>query len=384
MLYSSLVLTITHTGTTEVGLYSFTFHDQQTVYMIDTPGFDDTSRSDSEILQEIALFLASLYVKKTRLVGLIYLHRITDPRISGSSLKNIRVFQKLCGERAFSSIIVATTMWGALDAIGGGEEIGRQRSDQLQRPEYWGEVLKKGGAMMAHDGSKGSAQAIISKLAEVKASAVLDIQVQMVDERRPLDETEAGLYLQNDFLEARKRYEQNLLEFQESMEQALAEKDEESVNSIRKEREEAESRMLKLQNDNAELKISLDQLAARVMARYLSKNFSFDNSPEMMGNQALEERMKSMQNQLQQMQNDLQLANQRQTTAAAAYKHIRILQKKIYKHLLNKGQKPQETKKKNKDGNLLALVGYLFSSDETGNEYSGGKRHQRSRRPSSK
>ena len=32
--------------------------DGRTVYMIDTPGFDDTNKSDADILKEIALYLA--------------------------------------------------------------------------------------------------------------------------------------------------------------------------------------------------------------------------------------------------------------------------------------------------------------------------------------
>ncbi|KAL7936398.1 hypothetical protein V8C35DRAFT_232897 [Trichoderma chlorosporum] len=276
--------------TTEVGAYSFRYNDQQIVYVVDTPGFDDTSRPDSEILQEIAFFLSAIYVKKVRLAGLIYLHRITDTRVSGSSLKNMQVFQRLCGERAFPSVILVTTMWAALEAIEDGGEIGRQRCNQLRRPEFWGEMLQRESIMMEHDGSVGSARSIVSKLVEKKYSAVLDIQVQMVNENRSLDETEAGRYLQKDFLEARKRYEEDLAEFQESMEQALAEKDTETMDLIKKEREAAESRMAKLQNNNAKLKVSLGQLATRVTTEYHSRVSNFEPSPAAISDSAFEPR----------------------------------------------------------------------------------------------
>ena len=36
--------------------------DGRTVYMIDTPSFDDTNKSDADILKEIALYLAESWV----------------------------------------------------------------------------------------------------------------------------------------------------------------------------------------------------------------------------------------------------------------------------------------------------------------------------------
>ena len=37
--------------------------DDRLVTLIDTPGFDDTTKSDADILAMIAAFLASTYVK---------------------------------------------------------------------------------------------------------------------------------------------------------------------------------------------------------------------------------------------------------------------------------------------------------------------------------
>ncbi|KAL7907856.1 P-loop containing nucleoside triphosphate hydrolase protein [Trichoderma velutinum] len=281
--------------TTEVGAYSFRYNEQQTIHVIDTPGFDDTNRPDSEILQEIALFLAALYASKVRLAGLIYLHRITDTRVSGSSLKNMNMFQKLCGEKALPYVILVTTMWGALDAVENGKEIGRQRCDQLQRPEFWGDMIQKGSSMTNHDGTKSSADAIISELVKKEAHVVLDIQTEMTEKGLPLDETAAGLYLQKDFHEARERYEKDLADFKESIEQALAEKDAEAADFIKKEREAVECRMAKLQTDNAQLHLSLDQLATHVTARFRSKFPNIEPSPTTFSDSAFEPGKKALE-----------------------------------------------------------------------------------------
>jgi len=64
------------------------------------PGFDDTSRSDTDVLKDVAFFLSQTYKHTVRLAGIIYLHRITDMRMAGSSLRNLTMFKKLCGDEA--------------------------------------------------------------------------------------------------------------------------------------------------------------------------------------------------------------------------------------------------------------------------------------------
>ncbi len=54
---------------------------REKVLIIDTPGFDDTERSDTEILTEISRLLALQYEIGMKLKGVIFLHRITDVRI---------------------------------------------------------------------------------------------------------------------------------------------------------------------------------------------------------------------------------------------------------------------------------------------------------------
>ncbi|KAH7336127.1 P-loop containing nucleoside triphosphate hydrolase protein [Rhexocercosporidium sp. MPI-PUGE-AT-0058] len=69
--------------------------DGRTIYLIDTPGFDDTNRSDTAILGEIADWLAETYNFDIKFSGIIYLHRITDTRVGGSGMKNIQVRKEL-------------------------------------------------------------------------------------------------------------------------------------------------------------------------------------------------------------------------------------------------------------------------------------------------
>ncbi|KAF7424180.1 hypothetical protein PC9H_009483 [Pleurotus ostreatus] len=72
--------------------------DGRLVTFIDTPGFDDTTKSGADILAMITAFLASTYRQGTTLSGVIYIYRISDFRMGGISTRNFKMFRKLCGE----------------------------------------------------------------------------------------------------------------------------------------------------------------------------------------------------------------------------------------------------------------------------------------------
>ena len=55
------------------------------------------------------------------LTGIIYLHKISDNRMSGTARRNIAMLHDLCGEGFMPNIVLATTMWDRVEA-GEGEE----------------------------------------------------------------------------------------------------------------------------------------------------------------------------------------------------------------------------------------------------------------------
>ncbi|KAL7948668.1 P-loop containing nucleoside triphosphate hydrolase protein [Trichoderma barbatum] len=292
--------------TTKVGVYNFNYNGRHTVYLLDTPGFDDTNRPDSEILQEIAFYLAAMYAQKVQLAGLIYLHRITDTRVSGSSLKNIRMFQKICGAGAFHRVVLATTMWATLESMEGGREVGLQRCEELKHPEFWGEMILNKSIMKEHDGSEASALAIISKLVDKEGGVVLDIQRQMVDQNLSLDDTVAGRYLQKDLIEARERYEKEIAELKKIIEQAMAEEDTEAVDLFKQEKEAAESTVEMLRNNSNQLKLSMSQIATREQTNVLSRVSGLQDSLEAISDPAVAHHMKVLEGQLLQVEKEMQ------------------------------------------------------------------------------
>jgi len=97
--------------TVEVEIYACDMYPERTIYFIDTPGFDDTNRSDTEVLRELANWLTKSYSDSIKLNGILYFHRISDVRMQGSAKKNLLMFKKLCGEDALRNVILVTSMW---------------------------------------------------------------------------------------------------------------------------------------------------------------------------------------------------------------------------------------------------------------------------------
>ena len=207
--------------TTEVEIFSF-FGGRQVGYLIDTPGFDDTTRSDTEILKEIVDVLNRLYTQKIRLTGLIYLHRITDVRMQGSAVRNLDMLRSLCGEDAFPNIALVSTMWQTLDD----ERIGVEREAMLKSNErFWGAIIRGADQVKRHSGDRESAREIVLSLIDRESKIILDVQRQMIDEGRMLDETTAGKYLRKDLNKLRDKYEKEMEELKQSLKEARQDKD---------------------------------------------------------------------------------------------------------------------------------------------------------------
>ncbi|MCJ1353369.1 MAG: gTPase, IMAP member 8 [Icmadophila ericetorum] len=204
------------------------------VLLVDTPGFDDTHRSESEILEQIAKALAAQYALGMVLKGIIYLHRNNDIRMQGSSMKALQIFKKLVGDEAFKNVVLATTRWDLV-----GEDIGSEREQELHT-KFWAYMMNKGATMTRFYGDRASATRILSQLL-AKKSIILDIQREMVDENRPLNKTSAGAII-DDGLAARKaEYEQGLRDL-EDLRRTLLKDDREMRRQIQRDWEKEKTR----------------------------------------------------------------------------------------------------------------------------------------------
>ncbi|KAK6539281.1 hypothetical protein TWF694_009516 [Orbilia ellipsospora] len=162
-------------------------HNNTDYILVDTPGFNDTYRTDRKILDEITSWLATSFASGTRLSGIIYFHRIVDVRMEGSALRNFHVFRKLCGDRALQNVVLGTTFWEMADA----EEAARRECELAETPEFWGEMLSKGSRMVKISWTgRDCGLEVLASFAEKKA-VTLRVQ-QEVAEGKTIEETAAS------------------------------------------------------------------------------------------------------------------------------------------------------------------------------------------------
>ena len=229
--------------------------EKGTLHLLDTPGFDDTHKSEAEVLREIAGYLSFAYKHKIRLSGIIYLHRITDIKLGGSALRNLHMFKKLCGEESLGSVVLVTSWWNQVDPA-----VGKNREKQLMTTkEFWGGMIDNGSKVIQHDGSQQSAKSVVKYLAEKSKPIVLDIQRQMVEEQKTLDQTGAGLEIGGELLRQRQRYEEEIKLAQQDIKDAIKQKDEESAAQIKKTEQEFYAKIKKVEEDQEALRVTHEE-----------------------------------------------------------------------------------------------------------------------------
>ena len=264
------------TETKDITAYSV-FLNEKRVYLIDTPGFDDTERSDTEVLIDLAIWLSASYQHRLKLTGILYLHRITEVRLRGSSLKNLRIFRKLCGNDSLSSVSLVTTMWDKVDLKMGTE----REKDLVSRDDLWGFMVGRGSSIYRHNGSEKSAWSIISRTVQTQKTTVLQIQKELMEEGKALSETQACRELIKDLDKIQYRHLEELKILQQEKETALAEKDDQFVQSIALERLNTESKLRKITEEREHLlAINIHALLAEKEAKIaqMKKEFYRENS----------------------------------------------------------------------------------------------------------
>ncbi|KAJ4480289.1 hypothetical protein J3R30DRAFT_3288131, partial [Lentinula aciculospora] len=91
--------------------------------------------------------LIGRYDEQRKLNGLIYFHRVSDPRFGGQASRNVKMFRNLCGTNAYMNIVVLTTFWDRVSM-----EEGLMREEQL-KSTFFGDIVTGGARFMRHDRS---------------------------------------------------------------------------------------------------------------------------------------------------------------------------------------------------------------------------------------
>ena len=165
------------------------------------------------------------------------------------------MFKKLCGDKSLGSVVLVTSWWSKVDPA-----TGMNREKQLMTTkEFWGGMIEKGSKVIQHDGSRESAKNIVKYLVERSKPIVLDIQRQMVEEHKTLDQTDAGLEVGGELVRQREHFEKQLKDAQEDIKEAIKQKDEESAAQLKITQRDFAAKIKKVEDDQKALKVTHEQ-----------------------------------------------------------------------------------------------------------------------------
>lgn len=176
------------------------------VHLIDTPGFNDTNRSDADTLRILAAYLGASYANGGRIHGVILLQPISDDQMPGSSVRALSVIQAICGAAFCRHIAIATTMWPDSPDSPTTQTL-RELEKKLEADfRYFGSFMAEGAHLFRHaeEGRRvsldeqASARRIVEHLlreADVRPPPMLLMQRELLSELKPVIDTTAGKIL---------------------------------------------------------------------------------------------------------------------------------------------------------------------------------------------
>ena len=183
------------------------------VHLINVPDFDDTTRSDTDILKCIASYFAATYQLDIKMDGIVYISPITERRMSSAAVKHLHLLFKMIGHDALSNVVLATSGWNkktsrweCFSALGWNWGLDRGKAEAREnqlREGLWKPFIEGGSKVCRLDGGKEAALHILDVLLPggQREGQVLQIQRELVDDMKTLNETEAGHQLLKDIRE---------------------------------------------------------------------------------------------------------------------------------------------------------------------------------------
>ncbi|KAJ6032523.1 hypothetical protein N7540_003255 [Penicillium herquei] len=206
------------------------------VYLLDTPGFNDTKRSDIDTLGILAAYLGASYLNGVRIHGIIIMQPLNVNRMSGSAVRNINMIIAMCGFQTYRNVAIVTTMWpNSADSL---ERAAAERREEeiIKDESFFGSLVKQGAIEFRYnqngqrdvDNEKNSAQKVVTYLldqADFHPPEILQLQREVLDEKKRLGETTAGIIVAQELYEVRKGYTVQIQGLKAEFQDQLTKKD---------------------------------------------------------------------------------------------------------------------------------------------------------------
>ena len=176
--------------------------------------------------------------------------------MAGTPLKNLRMFEKLCGED-LRRVVLITTMWDEVET-----EVGERREEQLSS-DYWKTMIERGSSVRRfYQDQKSAFDVLAPIIEEVNTRSALLLQKEVHDLGLQLNQTTAGRTLHSELGELVSRYQK----YMERMRSELKEPtlDPEQLKVLMDDYKKVSEQLQRATEDLKKMKISVGDRIQRV------------------------------------------------------------------------------------------------------------------------
>ncbi|KAL4911155.1 hypothetical protein BDW74DRAFT_172619 [Aspergillus multicolor] len=296
--------------TETIDAYSYTIPNRhgpcgtRTIHLIDTPGFNDTTRSDIDTLAILGSYLGASYANGNQIDGIVFLHPITDNRMAGSSMHTLEMLKRICGWTSYENMAVATTMWppppakppystharapctpDGVDGVG----LAHREHELLTDQTFLGSFLAQGASAFRHnecgrrDGTEEtrSARRIVAHLiaqsdAHNYTPKPLQLQLELNVDLKTLGDTQAGGAAAGDLNKVRQEADRHLREIEAELRGHLAQTDSRHMAELRELKDEIRQQVAKAEREKRALRKSIADLQREVESSWVERFYHLD------------------------------------------------------------------------------------------------------------
>lgn len=223
-----------------------------------------------------------------KLNGIIYLQSIQDPRMYGSSLRNLKMFKDLCGDSPLKNVVLVTNRWEDARNCGQERQASDKESELRTKNEFWQPLLKRGSQMVRCEDTYESATMIVRGFIN-KRPEVLQIQTELVEQDKKLIDTTAGTTVNAEAIRVEKKYQEELSQIRKEMDNARAAADVEVQEALEQSRKEYERKLDKVRdeqellryegrNERRVMQNEMDDLKSAYNRELGAQKLDFDNT----------------------------------------------------------------------------------------------------------
>ena len=203
------------------------------------------------------------------LTGILYIHRITDVRMSGTPHRNLRMFGELCGDISARNVVLLTTMWDKAKSL---KEVEKREAGLKER--YWNVMIHHGATVerfYVNGSGPQSPWLIVDRMIHRRQQEpallghALLLQEEMVDVGKRLNETNAGKALFRDLQGLLTKQNKTIKSLEEQMDGGSTDAD------VQREMEALRSQFENIMKEVESMKIPLGRRIALFFGNALGK-----------------------------------------------------------------------------------------------------------------